>query len=163
LIGSLVRFYNKPWQDYCHRPFKGAIMTFYTAGPWKDREQVREIAEKLRAAGYTVNSRWLEVEDVADDDPKREQYLREQAINDLEDVFKADALLYVNSRKSEGKATELGVAIASLKPIVIVGGRENNVFLNLNIPAFPTIDEAITWMKAEEDAYVKMVKEKASQ
>ena len=125
-------------------------MVFYTAGPWKDRENVRKIADTLKENGWTVNSRWLEAEDVHEDDPHRTQYLYEQAVADLEDVFAADALIYVNSMKSEGKATELGVAIATLKPIIVIGDRKNNVFLNLNIPAYPTIEAAVEWIKEQE-------------
>lgn len=126
-------------------------LKIYVAGPWQDREDVvKPIAAKLVGAGYEVTSRWLEVPDVADDDPHRLEYLKEQAQHDLEDVVKADALVYVNSRKSEGKATELGVAIARLMPIVVIGGLENNVFLHLGLANFPTIDEALLWMKNNE-------------
>lgn len=126
-------------------------LKIYTAGPWADRPHVREIAQKLRDAGHEVTSRWLEVEDVLDDDPRRDEYLRQQAIHDLEDVIEADGLVYVNSRLSEGKATELGFAMATLKPVIIIGDRRNNVFLHLELPAFPTIDDAIVWMNAPID------------
>lgn len=126
-------------------------MTFYTAGPWKDREAVREVAQKLRDNGYEVNSRWLEVPEETPDGMTRDEYMKQQALNDMEDVIKADALIYVNTGTlSEGKATELGVSIAMLKPIIAIGGRGGNIFLHLNIPNFPTIDEAIDWMKEEE-------------
>src|SRR5688572_142606 len=107
--------------------------SFYVAGPWADRENVRKITAKLQDAGYNITSRWLEVEDVPEDDPRREEYLKQQAIHDLEDLIRADALFYVNSMKSEGKATELGVALATMKPIIVVGDRSNNIFLNLDL------------------------------
>lgn len=128
-------------------------VTIYTAGPWADRPQVREVASKLRDAGYIVNSRWLEVPEEAPEGMTYEEYLHMQALNDLEDCISADLLVYVNTgTKSEGKATELGVSLAMLKPILIVGpgGRTNNIFLNLNIPHFPTVEEAIEWMGVEE-------------
>ena len=135
---------------------------FYTAGPFKEQAFVRGVAEKLREAGYEVNSRWLESSPDAPEGVSMDDYLHQQAIRDLEDIFEADALIYVNTGyKSEGKATELGVAIATLKPIIIIGDRSNNVFLNLNIPAYPTIEEAIAWLQAEEDRHIHVTNRKA--
>ena len=122
------------------------MIKVYVAGPWQDRPAVRVVADRLREVGYGVECRWLDHDEIAEDDPKRDDYLREQALHDIQDLLSADAMVYVNSRKSEGKATELGMAIATLKPIIIVGDRRNNIFLNLNIPAFPNIDEAIHYM-----------------
>ena len=122
------------------------MIKVYVAGPWQDRPAVRVVADRLREVGYGVECRWLDHDEIAEDDPKRDDYLREQALHDIQDLLSADAMVYVNSRKSEGKATELGIAIATLKPIIIVGDRSNNIFLNLNIPAFPNVDEAIHYM-----------------
>ena len=136
--------------------------TFYVCGPWAERPFVREVIQKLNQAGWATNSRWAEPDnpDVADDDPERDQKLRAQAIRDVEDVVKADGLIYVNAGyKSEGKATELGISIAMLKPIVIVGEglRSNNIFLNLNIPAHRTVEEAIEWLEGEGQLYLSWV------
>jgi nucleoside 2-deoxyribosyltransferase len=119
----------------------------YVAGPWADRENVRKIADKVREAGFVVTSNWLDVAEAPEPgQPGRDEYLQTQAVQDLQNVMEADGLVYVNSMKSEGKATEFGVALATLKPIIIVGNRENNIFLNLDIPCFPTIEEAIGYM-----------------
>ena len=122
----------------------------YVAGPWMHRDEVRVVAQKVRDAGYTVDCRWLDVhDDVALDDPNREAFLRAQALADIEDILASDAFIYVNSMMSEGKAVELGMAIATLKPIIIIGDRNNNIFLSLSMPAFPTVEEALVWMKEE--------------
>lgn len=129
-------------------------MVFYTAGPMADRPFVKEVAEKLRDAYYDVNSRWLDVPEETPEGMTQDEYMHQQAVHDLEDLLAADALIYVNTgHKSEGKATELGVAMATAKPIVVVGGKENNIFLHLGFPNFPTIEEAIQWIKTEEEAY----------
>jgi hypothetical protein len=128
-------------------------MIIYTAGPFKDREYVKEVAEKLRDNYYDVNSRWLDVSPDTPEGMTKEEYYRQQALNDLEDCIKANLLVYVNTgTMSEGKATELGVALAMLKPIIIVGpgGRSNNIFLHLNIPHYETVEQAVEWMKSEE-------------
>ena len=123
----------------------------YIAGPWKDRPHVIDQAQKLREAGFTVDCRWLTANDVADDDPNRAQYLKDQAMNDIEDLIKADLLMVINTRQSEGKAVELGMAIAALKRIIIIGDR-TNIFNYLNIPRFDWIEEAIAFLLAEEKA-----------
>ena len=131
----------------------------YVAGPFADRPNVREQAEKLRAAGYNVVARWLTLD--VEEGPnsagslealnmeEHQEFLREQAMNDIEDLLNADLMFIVNSRKSEGKAVELGVAIATLKPVIMVGQR-TNVFQTLNIPRFDTTEGAIEWMKEQE-------------
>lgn len=128
-------------------------MKFYTAGPWKDREFVKGVAQKLRDNGYEVNSRWLEVPETPPEGLTMDDYLKQQALDDMQDVISADCLIYINTGTlSEGKATELGVSIAMLKPIIAIGGRSGNIFLNLNIPNYPTIEEAIDFMKEAEYA-----------
>lgn len=132
------------------------MITVYTAGPWADREFVKGVAAQLRIAGYKVNSRWLDVDPNPPDGVEQEDYYRMQALNDLQDVLEADVLFYINTGTlSEGKATELGVSLATLKPIIIVGpgGRKNNIFLRLNIPHYETAEEAIEWMRGEERAH----------
>ena len=97
------------------------MITFYTAGPWAERDKVKMVAERLRDEGYKVNSRWLDVPEEAPEGMTDEEYQIQQANHDLKDVVAADALMYVNTGyKSEGKATELGIAIAMLKPIIVV-------------------------------------------
>lgn len=128
----------------------------YVAGPWADRPYVNEQAQKLRDAGYTVDARWLTIHaegdgDLNNEDPANQEFYREQALNDIEDLLQADALFLVNTQKSEGKAVETGIAIATLKPTVMVGKR-TNVFHTLNIPRFDTTEDAIVWMKAQEEA-----------
>lgn len=53
-----------------------------------------------------------------------------EAERDLEDLAKMDTLVYLNLRKSEGKATELGIAIERGCHVYVIGGKENNVFLH---------------------------------
>lgn len=136
--------------------------TWYVAGPWDHRPAVREIIEKINKAGWKTNSNWAAPEnpDVDPADPKRDALLKEQAIRDVKDVFEADGLIYVNSKKSDGKATELGLALATLKPVLILGDREGNIFLNLEIPAFPTVEEMLTWLEGDGQFYINFVQAK---
>lgn len=122
-------------------------MTCYTAGPWVDREFVKTVRDKLENAGIEVDSKWLDVV-VPEGADELEAYKMEQALVDLKGVVSADVLFYVNTGTlSEGKATELGIAMAMLKPIVIIGDRSNNIFLSLNIPCYATVEEFLEYAK----------------
>lgn len=123
-------------------------MTIYTAGPFKDREYVRGVRAKLQAAGFTVKADWLDIE-ATSDEAVTEEYLQKMARLDYQQCEDADVLVYCNTGTlSEGKATELGIALARSKPIIILGygGRKNNVFLNLGQPHFYTVEEVIAYL-----------------
>lgn len=130
-------------------------LLMYVAGPFSDRDKVRVISEKLQEAGHRVSSSWLQVRELPPEGPVREDYYREQGLIDLQEVIESDMLIYCNTGTlSEGKATELGVAIAMLKPTIIIGDRSNNIFLHLNIPCFPDVDVAIAWMIEQKKIYM---------
>ena len=130
-------------------------MKLYVAGPWVDRDQVNVEAQKFRDAGHVVDCRWLTLHtDVGQaagnalNQDEHQDFLREQAMNDIEDLLNSDALVVINSAKSEGMAVETGIAIAALMPIMIVG-RRTNIFHTLNMPIFATSEEAIAWIAAQ--------------
>ena len=140
--------------------------TWYCAGPWADRPFVREIIAKIQADGWKTCSRWADSLDIPPDATDRQEQLRQRAARDIEDVVQSDGLIYVNSSISEGKSTELGLSIALLKPIIIIGERSyadrgnNNIFLNLNFPCYPTIEDALEWLKGDGQFYLEWVQER---
>jgi nucleoside 2-deoxyribosyltransferase len=94
----------------------------YIAAPWTEREAAKQAASLLEAAGYTVTEPWWEhpvvdVEHLSD----HTEELRNQASKDWQGVRRADALLLLNLKASEGKAVEQGLALAAGIPIVAVG------------------------------------------
>lgn len=117
------------------------MKTIYIAAPWKRKKEAAEAREALVAAGFVVTSRWIDVPDGASD-------LEEQAENDLLDLLRADILVYLNLQKSEGKATELGFAMCAGHSIYVVGGKQNNVFLNLS--------KRLTHVKSVEEVIAKL-------
>lgn len=126
-------------------------MRVYLAMPWKDREKAPEIAKALETVGHTITWKWWGVSEVGESEEARSvETLREQATNDVRGVLRADVVIVVNSAKSEGKATEQGVAIADRKPILIVGKRGEhsaNVFHYLpNVKFFDTIEQIIEFL-----------------
>jgi hypothetical protein len=98
-------------------------MKVYIAAPWKRKAEARVAADRLRDAGYTITSRWI---DVHGDTTDPEQ-LEIEAGNDLEDIEAADYFVLLNLEPSEGKAVETGIALIEDIPIIGVG-KPSNVF-----------------------------------
>lgn len=110
----------------------------YVAAPWVHKTQAKEAAAFLESWGYVITSRWLHFHE--DTDVPTE--LTREALNDVEDVIACDVLVLLNLCKSDGKATELGMAYAWKKPIIVVGNRHGNVFYNLpDITVVPSLKE----------------------
>lgn len=120
-------------------------MKVYLAGPWVDRQQFPSIAAKFEAAGHVVTERWWEKEDETGNhiDDTDSEYLEERALADFEGVVRADAMVLVNSKKSEGKAVETGIAAARFLPIVLIGSRSNVFHYLPNVYLVPDIDAAV--------------------
>ena len=101
-------------------------MKIYLAGPWRTKAAMPTLAAQIEAAGHTITERWWE-----QDGSKYPTYpsneddegLTDIAIDDAIGVMRADALIVINTEKSEGKAAEAGIALALNKPIMLVGTR----------------------------------------
>lgn len=115
-------------------------MRVYIAGPWRRRNVARWVRTDLQAAGHEVTSSWLDVPDNAD--PCTEAQV------DVRDVRRSDILVLLNLCLSEGKATELGMAIAWGMPILAIGEPSQNVFHHLPECVWVrTVGEAIERLK----------------
>ena len=105
-------------------------MLVYIAAPWVRKAEAISAGREIEAAGHIVTSRWFYHGDGGNamDSTGITQpieNIREQAWEDIEDVCSSDVLVVLNLEKSEGKAVETGIAIASNIPIVSVGPRSN--------------------------------------
>lgn len=116
-------------------------LTCYLAGPWADRAYVREVRDQLVAAGVPINARWIDSHH-QDEQEVDTTILCDEAMHDLEDVVSSPVLIVVNSKYSEGKAVELGVALALMKDIILIG-TPSNVFHHLPICKVDNVEQAI--------------------
>lgn len=129
----------------------------YIAAPWKSRDEMPAIAEKVEGLGLEISHKWWTVEDVPEGERSLE-VLRFQAYADYTGVKTADIILLINSAKSEGKAVEQGIALGDGKTIVVVGKRgehSSNVFHYL--PSYvwvETLDEALKELQWRGDDVV---------
>lgn len=110
------------------------MLKIYLAAPWSHRRYAAEVAApQLRADGFTVVSRWHDEWATRGDGDATEPELIAEALKDIEDVQRADAMVVLNFSKSEGKAVEQGLALARRIPIVVVGTEYTHVFQHLAI------------------------------
>jgi hypothetical protein len=104
-------------------------MKVYVASPWSDRNLAATFAERLEARGVEITHKWwLKEGDYEEITP---EFARECAEKDFFGVYDADCLLLINTSLSEGKAVEMGLALAWGVPIVAVGKPSRNLFHHL--------------------------------
>lgn len=91
--------------------------SIYLAGPWIDRHQMPGIASALEAKGHTITHKWWVYEGKGEEH-ETEKFMKDCAVKDYNGVADCDVVVVYNSAKSEGKATEQGIALALEKRIV---------------------------------------------
>jgi nucleoside 2-deoxyribosyltransferase len=119
----------------------------YVAAPWVCRREARVAAEALEADGFTVVSRWLYLHG----DSKDAEILAREAQNDVDDLDASDALVLLNLEKSEGKAVETGLALATGKPVIVVGARSNIFHWLPRVQIVNTVQEAAERLRRNRD------------
>lgn len=97
-------------------------MNVYLAAPWELQHEVRALHEALVDAGIGSIARWL--------DADSNTYTEEWALNCLEDVQRCDVLMLWNPLGwgrigTGGRHTEVGLALALQKPVIVLGARTN--------------------------------------
>lgn len=124
----------------------------YLAGPWIDREKMPDIAKVLEANGHSITHPWWQYEGEGEEH-ETDEFMRLCAVKDYEGVVNADAVVVYNSAKSEGKATEQGIAIAHDKRIILWTPGEkptSNVFHHMyHYKHVKTLDQVLEALKRE--------------
>ncbi len=92
-------------------------MKVYVATKFENKDEVSRAMESLRAAGHTITHDWTEVDGAT---YRSESQLAECAIDDLNGVETADALLFIPRPDCRGAWWECGVASANFIPIIII-------------------------------------------
>jgi hypothetical protein len=119
----------------------------YIAARYSRRDEMRSVAQLLMGNGITVTSRWL-YEDkplqtkLGDDTPG---FYRETAHVDIEDVMRADTLLFFSEdphlgTPRGGRHVEFGFALGQGKRVVVIGGPENIFHYLKRVLHFPTLE-----------------------
>lgn len=124
------------------------MKSIYIAGRYSRRNEFRQVRDKLVKRGYVVTSNWLN-----ENEPLQSQmgqkssgwYYDTQAI-DLLDVFRADAVLFFSEdplvgTPRGGRHVEFGYALGLLKPIYVIGPRENVFHYNPLVVHFNSLED----------------------
>lgn len=117
-------------------------MTIYLAHNYAARQWLRDIVvPRLIQLGHTITARW--VMGTPEEHAAHERDRSLAALHDIEDLQMAELLLFfpnqVGDKPGRGKWVELGYALATDKPIGVIGTDHSCVFLHL--PSILTFDE----------------------
>jgi nucleoside 2-deoxyribosyltransferase len=111
------------------------MLDVYVASKFENTTAVREAHDKLIELGHRVTHDWTYEDASKLTGEEREKYMRLCAHKDLDGVKNCDVLLLINYPKCAGAFTELGIAIALHKHIVVVDaykeGLPHNIFFHL--------------------------------
>ena len=127
------------------------IKSVYLAARYSRNDEMRGVRDVLKALGYMVTSRWIDLHggkypgsftpEQLNDDPV---YCARVAEADLDDLADADTVISFTSPGEYGKGgrhVEFGLALGLGKRLVLVGPREN-VFHTL-----PQVEQYPDWSR----------------
>lgn len=133
-------------------------MKIYIAARFSRRPEANALAQRLKAAGHEITSRWVlpETDHVLPTgvseqaaDKERERF----ALEDVADVYACDMMVSLmeepRSNGRGGRHVEFGMAIGIGAFLAIIGPRET-VFHHLpSVWQFETVDEFMEWVEAK--------------
>lgn len=105
-------------------------MKLYLAGKYQSRLQLVEYAKELVSNyGHEITSRWLDGSHDGFADALTSEVRQRFALEDLEDLMAADAVLFFSPPQMEpgrgGRHVEFGIAYQARKILVVIGPKEN--------------------------------------
>lgn len=135
----------------------------YVAAPWEDRKGAAVISNILEAAGFKITHKWWAWE--GEEENASWEFKQECAALDVRGVRTADVVVLLNSKKSEGKATEQGLAMAYGIPIVVIGDKSKrcNIFQTLDcfhwLPATQTEVDGVPCLSYDKQQLFDLMNE----
>lgn len=107
-------------------------LRIYIAAPFDKKAEAGAAQDQFEAAGFEVTSNWIKRESSLNYEdlwkPENDAELIQEAFSDVQDLTQSEIFVILNLGKSEGKATEMGIAYALGMPILLVGKRDTNIF-----------------------------------
>ncbi len=110
-------------------------MRIYVASRFSRAAEAQNVADNLTKMGHEVTSRWHAPDWTGIQEPisnRRSAKNTDVAVADMNDIFRADAMVQLGEDPNNlpanagrgGRHVELGIALGSGKPVVIIGPRE---------------------------------------
>ena len=106
-------------------------MKIYISSSCENREAVKAIQKLLIKEGHTITFDWT----IHKDNPENSDQSTQWAMEDVSGVLKADLMLFIAPAK-HGAHVELGIRIATHKPIFILSHYDNIFYHYPNITKF---------------------------
>jgi nucleoside 2-deoxyribosyltransferase len=124
-------------------------MKFYVAA--YNQDEARAVGEQLKAAGHTLTSSWLG-ETLVPETDLCQGAKQEIATRCVKEVLAADVLVLLASprRVPGGKFVEVGTAIASGKPVYVLGHRENMLMWHPLVSIFASVEDLVRWAEINQ-------------
>jgi nucleoside 2-deoxyribosyltransferase len=104
---------------------------YLAANPGKNfinRQSVIDMMDEIKNAGHTITHDWVSHRPETPEDMTAHRV--NAAIKDVEGVREADCLILIDDEFRGGIYTELGVALACYKPVVVVAPKYNMIFFS---------------------------------
>jgi hypothetical protein len=106
-------------------------MKIYVASKFENTKRVKELYSLLQVAGHEITHDWTGENAEGMTSKRRYDYLRSCAEKDFYGVLRADAIVLINHERGCGMFTELGIALASNKIVIVVDGFHDDKPLNI--------------------------------
>ncbi len=121
-------------------------MRIYVAGKFGEKAAVRKVMKILTDAGHTITCDWTLEEKLPPDVVGRTAMLTQYAVDDTQGVLDADCYVgvFVKDLPYKGSYAELGVAVGSGIPVILIGEYADKCILSnhpLVIARYPSIKE----------------------
>jgi hypothetical protein len=120
-------------------------LKIYVATKFEQAAYAKKVMEALESAGHSITHDWTGEVSEGKEEDELKQFLLKCASADFEGVRNCDLLLLLNHQHGKGMFTELGMALAFNKKVIVIDGwKANNIFFSLpNCTMVKTVGEAI--------------------
>ena len=141
-------------------------MKIYIASKFENKTQVQDVMGQLQAMGHEITFDWTVHDAGGKTQEELPAYLSMCADQDAIGVMQADLLFLIDHPACKGAYTELGLAVAFEKPVVVVKainspltGMKQNIFMHLpevthvdDVPAGLAAVTRFATAEADQDA-----------
>ena len=131
-------------------------MKVYFAARYRRRNELRHHVRLFEDRGHVVTSRWLwttyDGGDATGSSACPPAVRMQHAVEDLDDVLRADALILFAEPQQGGRGgrhVEFGIAIGARKQLVIVGEAENVFHYLPEVIRVPNVECALAFLEGQ--------------
>jgi nucleoside 2-deoxyribosyltransferase len=106
-------------------------MKLYIAANFRDRAEISKLMRLAEARGHFITCDWTKEASPPQDSQEFSAFRTARALEDLDGVRAADAMVLIDHEHGKGMYVEMGVAIERQKPVVVVAQKYPQIFFSL--------------------------------